>query len=91
MTDMRATERLLEVIGDLADRIIAADPDSYSWDCAREIELASAELRRRGDTLVRADDLRQLLVIAEQHNRAFDFEPFPFQERLENALGGKML
>ena len=82
MTDMRATERLLESIAEL------------SLECSAEasvrIRQTVTDLRRRGDTLVRADDLRCLLVIADQHNHEHDFGPFPFQVRLQNALGGKM-
>ena len=47
MADMRATERLLEVIGERSDD--------------DEIQAVVAELRRRGDTLVEARDLRAVL------------------------------
>jgi hypothetical protein len=54
MTDMRATERLLEFIGEQTD-----DP---------KILDALAELRRRGDTLVGGRDLELLLqVIGREH------------------------
>jgi hypothetical protein len=56
MSDMRATERLLEFIGEQTD-----DP---------KILEAVAELWRRGDTLVRMDDLR-LIAAAANHGRKY--------------------
>ena len=96
MTDMRATERLLEVIQDEGYRIVEGgrpyDPD-HSRISGR-ILAAANELRRRGDTLVRADDLRMIL---EQIARTQGWDGGHDQEattaaldRLENALGGKM-
>jgi hypothetical protein len=82
MSDMRATERLLEVI---AER--SRDP---------EVQKAVAELRRRGDTLVRGDDLR-LVSAAANHGRQFgpsgdtDYTGFNAAlERIESALGGSV-
>ncbi|HEV7564663.1 MAG TPA: hypothetical protein VGO31_01735 [Microbacteriaceae bacterium] len=80
MTDMRATERLLEFIGGQSD-----DP---------KITAAVAELRRRGDTLVRRDDLR-VIAAAANHGRKYgqggdtDYTGFEAAlERIEDALGG---
>ena len=56
MSDVRATERLLEFIGEQTD-----DP---------KILDAVAELRRRGDTLVHMNDLR-LIAGAANHGRQF--------------------
>ena len=86
MTDMRATERLLESIAEL------------SLECSAEasvrIRQTVTDLRRRGDTLVRADDLRMIL---EQIARTQGWDGGHDQDattaaldRLENALGGKM-
>lgn len=80
MSDMRATERLLEVIGEQTD-----DP---------KILEAVAELQRRGDTLVRMNDLR-LIAAAANHGRQFgpggdtDYTGFEAAlARIESALGG---
>lgn len=53
MTDMRATERLLDVIAEQSD-----DP---------KIDEAVSELRRRGDTIVRRRDLRAVLPLVDEH------------------------
>ena len=89
MTDMRATERLLEVIEECVDRLPQFDQPEFA-----EITTAITELRRRGDTLVRADDLRMIL---EQIARTQGWDGGHDQDattaaldRLENALGGKM-
>jgi hypothetical protein len=80
MTDMRATERLLEVIAERSD-----DPD---------VQKAVVELLRRGDTLVHSEDLR-VVSAAANHGRRFgpggdtDYTGFSAAlERIENALGG---
>jgi hypothetical protein len=80
MTDVRATERLLEFIGEQTD-----DPGVLD---------AVAELRRRGDTLVRRDDLR-IVSAAANHGRQFgaggdtDYTGFEAAlARIERALGG---
>ena len=79
---MSATERLLEVIAERSD-----DP---------EVQKACAELFRRGDTLVRADDLR-LVSAPASHGRRFgpaeatDCTGFSAAlERIERALGGSL-
>ncbi len=50
MTDMRATERLLDFIAERSDD--------------ERVRAAIAELQRRGDTLVRGDDLALVLKYA---------------------------
>jgi hypothetical protein len=90
MTDMRATKRLLEAIEECAAKIAAGSNLSEVY--ADEIVEAITELRRRGDTLVRRDDLRTALegsrpeyvTVAEGDaiEAAID--------RLEIALGGKL-
>ena len=97
MTDMRATERLLEVIGEKLDALssmMGAVPLELV-----EAQMAVAELRRRGDTLVRADDLRRVLPTAEAGVGGYasgewrDEDEQRWNEardRLENALSGKM-
>jgi hypothetical protein len=79
---MRATERLLEVIAEMSD-----DP---------EVQKAVDELLRRGDTLVRGDDLR-LVSAAANHGRRFvptgetDYTGFNAAlARIESALGGSL-
>jgi hypothetical protein len=77
MSDMRATERLLEVIAARSD-----DP---------EVQKAVAERQRRGNRLVRGDDLR-LVAAAANHGRRFgpsgdtDYTEFTALERIERAL-----
>jgi hypothetical protein len=111
MTDMRATERLLEVIGEGILRIMEEAMDASvqdrdplrsvaAWtvlgELVREMEFAIVELCRRGDTLVRAEDLRLALENDHDTNRIYPMgrqEGKTYRlarERLENALGGKM-
>jgi hypothetical protein len=52
MTDMRATERLFDVIAERSD-----DP---------KIDEAVSELRRRGDTVVRRRDLHAVLPLVDE-------------------------
>jgi hypothetical protein len=82
MTDMRATERLLEVIAEQSE-----DP---------AITAAIGELHRRGETLVRRGDLR-LIAAAANHGRQFgpggdtDYTGFEAAlARIESALGGRL-
>ena len=82
MSDMRATERLLEVIAEQSDD--------------HEVQQAVVELQRRGDTLVRGGDLR-LVAAAANHGRKFgpsgdtDYTGFNAAlERIESALGGSL-
>jgi hypothetical protein len=105
MTDMRATERLLEVIAENAENLLhRQEYEGMATKEARKIIEAALELRRRGDTLVRRDDLR--LVISEgQMDRGQVIQEFSLPsdpetetdiawqaaiERLENAIGGKL-
>jgi hypothetical protein len=98
MTDMRATERLLEVIQESAD--ILDESGLGELGCqqyAERILEAITELRRRGDTLVRREDLRIAVESIELDELSWvymDAEKFaPVQEaiaRLENAIGGKL-
>ena len=82
MSDMRATERLFEYIAEQTN-----DP---------KILEAVAELRRRGDTLVRGRDLRLISAAANQ-GRQFgpggDTDYTGFEQalaRIEGALGGML-
>ncbi|HEX4344447.1 MAG TPA: hypothetical protein VHZ31_02695 [Solirubrobacteraceae bacterium] len=76
MTDMRATERLLEVIEERSDD--------------GETTAIVAELRRRGDTLVRSHDLRALLdAYAAGDGRAHDAGFERALERLQKKVGGR--
>jgi hypothetical protein len=79
MSDTRSTERLLEVIAERSDDT--------------EVQKAVVELLRRGDTLVRGEDLR-LVSAAANHGRKFgasgdtDYTGFNAAlERIESALG----
>lgn len=95
MTDMRATERLLEVIEEKC-----ADAERYSQTenayidvptIMGEIREVLTELRRRGDTLVRRDDLAVVIEdITGFNGRLADQDRFEqAYQRLENAIGGK--
>lgn len=98
MSDMRATERLLEVIQDRAMNTAyhvangSADIAGIaSYDAAQIME-AITELRRRGDTLVRRDDLQLVLeniFLKGEGSDEWD-RNYAALSRLENALGGKM-
>jgi hypothetical protein len=69
MTDMRATERLLEYIGEQALAAFSELPgDSEAALQADKVMNAIAELRRRGDTLVRREDLR-LIAAGANHGK----------------------
>jgi hypothetical protein len=98
VTDVRATERLLELIAEAAQAIgddvdASADPDGLVVAMhAAKITEAVDELRRRGDTLVRACDLREVVAVA---NRAIalravapDLTKNAAIDRIESALGG---
>jgi hypothetical protein len=95
MTDVRSTERLLEVIQEKL--IDIRDFDNLNQDIrgmVGEVVREIAELRRRGDTLVRERDLREITDLARRaialraispdltQNAAFD--------RLDHAIGGKL-
>jgi hypothetical protein len=76
MTDMRATERLLEVIEERSDD--------------DETAAIVAELRRRGDTLVRSHDLRTLLdAYAGGDGTTGGLELERALERLQRKVGGR--
>lgn len=102
MTDLRASERLLQVIAEqTVEAVNAANFQALSSEQAGRmalaldaIETAVAELRRRGDTLVFKDDLRLFLTAAR---RGRDHLPLGDSEydtlgaalaRIESALGG---
>ena len=102
MTDMRASERLLEVIAEqTVEAVNIVDFSALNSEQAGRmalaldgIETAVAELRRRGDTLVRGEDLR-LIAAAANHGRRYglggdtDYTGFEDAlERIERALGG---
>lgn len=92
MTDMRATERLLEVIHENARDLYGLGEGfraTYEW--VEPIFEAITELRRRGDTLVRADDLREA---AEGLGGGIGGDPAKYDAaiaRLEHALGGEQV
>jgi hypothetical protein len=88
MTDMRATKRLLEAIEECAAKIAAGSNLSEVY--ADEIVEAITELRRRGDTLVRRDDLRDVLDVAVNGWDRIDERFAERINRLEIALGGKL-
>jgi hypothetical protein len=98
VTDMRATERLLEVIGEQAELMRFRGIDAPEL---LNILDAFRELRRRGDTLVRRDDLIKALEYVHLPNlwddgwlAAGDAEGTEHAsaaiDRLEIALGGKL-
>jgi hypothetical protein len=89
VTDTRATERLLEYIAE--QRVIAANwtTDPAAKDALEQIERAVTELQRRGDTLVRREDLRLLVEASEDALIVTDREAIDAAlERIESALGG---
>jgi hypothetical protein len=94
VTDPRASERLLELIGDEAAAIVEGT-DQAAGRAAKIVE-AVLELRRRGDTVVRPDDLL-LIAAAANHGRKYgpegdtDYTGFNAAlERIQNALGGTL-
>jgi hypothetical protein len=99
---MRSTERLLDVIAEqTVEAVSAVDFQALSSEQAGRmalaldaIETAAVELRRRGDAIVRMDDLR-LIVAAARRGR--DHVPLGDSEydtlgaaltRIEGVLGG---
>jgi hypothetical protein len=93
MTDMRATERLLQVICEAAGELSQEVTKDLRSRVA-VIESAATELQGRGDTLVRHEDLR-LIAAAANHGRQYgpegdtDYTGFESAlERIESALGG---
>ena len=90
MTDTRATDRLLEFIAE--QRAIATNwtTDLAAKDALEQIERAVTELRRRGDTLVRREDLRHLLEALDYYAGIDELKATerPALERIRNALGG---
>lgn len=99
---MRATERLLEVIIEQAIAVAMAATnergiiDENVRKGVNEINACADELRRRGDTLVRMDDLRRIMAIVDAVSPTLsvseDHRDAHFQSinRLEIALGGKL-
>ncbi|MEP6893144.1 MAG: hypothetical protein ABI927_05125 [Gaiellaceae bacterium] len=89
MTDLRATERLLEHITEQADLIAAQSPGVA--EPATAIHDAIDELRRRGDTLVRREDLRFVLGALTEGSAGDPHDFAPMHDvitRLDAALGG---
>jgi hypothetical protein len=97
---MRADERLLEVIVEqcqIVGQELALGNDSNratAEKALREIGMAAGEMRRRGDTLVRRDDLRKAVEAMEWVEKRIASEPNAVRiaatERLNIALGGKL-
>ena len=99
VTEMRATDRLLEFIGEQAAEIDAwldsaasgaSDTEAtQASNAAMSIKLTVDELRGRGDILIRADDLRlvlgaaDLVLVSEEGASQVDGA----RERLDDALG----
>jgi hypothetical protein len=95
MSDMRATERLLEVIQEkLIDIRDFDNPGHDIRAMVDEIVKEIAELRRRGDTLVRERDLREITDLAKRAIALRAITPDLTQnealERLDNAIGGNL-
>ena len=89
MTDMRATERLLEFVAEQCAIATNWTTDPAAKDALEQIESAVAELRRRGDTLVRREDLLLLVEASEDALIVTDREAIDAAlERMEKALGG---
>jgi hypothetical protein len=84
---MRATKRLLEVIEVIAvDRLCVGA--GRADDDLNEILKGIRELRRRGDTLVRSDDL--VIVLAGDGLPGFVSDrEHEARRRLEDAIGGR--
>jgi hypothetical protein len=98
MNDIRATEQLLEFIGEQAAAIDAwldsgatDEGATQASNAAMSIRLALAELRGRGDTLVSADDLRLVLGAADLALQGEDGQSQvdAARERLDQALTGR--
>ncbi|MDX6568684.1 MAG: hypothetical protein QOH15_1262 [Gaiellales bacterium] len=86
MTDTRTTERLLEVIADEATSIVeAVDPPVLH---AARIVQAILELRRGGDTLVRARDLELVVQAVHREQVLLGEDESQALARLDGALGG---
>lgn len=103
MTDMRATERLLEFVDETA-RLLEVWmnddlPTGIGGDVAAQnaaaIRQAITELRRRGDTLVRREDLVNVLTADESlvgRQEWINAQQDAYRvsvDRLENAIGRK--
>jgi hypothetical protein len=89
MTDMRATERLLGHIAEQADLIATQSPGVA--EPATAIHDAVDELRRRGDTLVRRDDLWIILEYADSDEVLLESQRVELKAafaRIQHALGG---
>ena len=95
MTDTRATEWLLDFIAEQAAEIDTwigsgeHEAVERPGNAAVAISMAVGELVRRGDTLVRREDLRLVLGASDlelQVDPATEIEAA--RERLDNALGG---
>ncbi len=80
---MRATERLLQVVQESASEILQGCEDPAKE--AGWILEATRELRRRGDTLVRRDDVAAVLPYVDDERPGVDRVAL---ERLDTAVGG---
>lgn len=89
MTDMRSTERLLQVIQENAEVLfVSAGSSDARAKLATAIVDAVTELNLRGDTIVRRNDLR--LALQDLDPIYVNPERDAAVERLEIALGGKL-
>jgi hypothetical protein len=87
MTDMRATERLLQVICEAAGELSQEAPQDLRSRVAA-IETAAIELQGRGDTLVRHEDLRLVVEAISRQRFSLGEGEAKALSRLDGALGG---
>jgi hypothetical protein len=83
---MRATERLLEVIGEIARRV--DEGELLTEQGITQLRQAAAVLRRRGDTLVRARDLELIVQAVNREHVLLGEDESQALARLDGALGG---
>jgi hypothetical protein len=88
MTDMRATERLLEVIEECAARE-TAETQELSLNM-RALLGAVRELRLRGDLVVRARDLEIVVQAVAREHMLLGEDEAQALSRLDGALGASL-
>jgi hypothetical protein len=86
MTDMRATERLLEVLAQNMDTIEVVQRITVGQ--MAEMTDAIAELRRRGGTLVRGRDVELVIQALAREQIGLGEDEAQALNRLDGALGG---
>jgi hypothetical protein len=88
VADTRSTEKLLELIAEHASEI--SPPDDAQSSHARAIVEAVNELRRRGDTLVRREDIWTVLEYASSDEVFLETQRTELKAafaRIEKVLG----